>query len=286
MFESPDRIYIPYLANMRYTLEASGKIGPRYIALMVFSFFVFIIGNFGWRLLGFFKLLKPFGFFKLTLLLNIIVLIIIPTLFIQSGTSWNTIQFLYYALFLTNILFVIFLTHIWAHLSGKILAAIIFLTYILAFFGSLPNYTGKIPPAALSVSEQQALMFLSLQKKGTVLTVPYDAYLKLNFKTTPIPLYAYETTAYVSAYSRQLTYLEDEMNVQNSGYDLSFRRKAALDFFSSKNIFQDRGFLINNQIDYIYLAGLQKSRVNLDITNLYLQKIFENDEAIIYQVQR
>jgi hypothetical protein len=127
---------------------------------------------------------------------------------------------------------------------------------------------------------------LSQQPPGIVLTVPYDAYLKKHFFQDPLPLYAYETTAYVSAYSRQITFLEDEMNLQNSGLDITSRRQSSLMFFENKNIFQDRGFLINNKIDYIYIAGLQKEYINLDTVNLYLQKIFENDDSLIYRVQR
>ena len=287
MIESPDRIYIPYLANMRYTLEMSGKIGPRYLALMISTFFLFIIGNFSWRLIGLMKSIRQLNYFNSVLFLNIVILTVIPTLFIQKGTSWNTIQFLYYALFLSNILLAKYLSGVASKPKGKILISLIFISYLLPLFGSLPNYLGKIPPASLPISEQQALKFLSIQTKGTVLTVPYDPFLKLSFKATPIPLYAYETTAYVSAYSRQLTYLEDEMNIQNSGYDLISRKKASLDFFAGRrNIFQDRGFLVNNQIDYIYITGLQKNIVNLDTANLYIQKIYDNSDTLIYRVQR
>jgi hypothetical protein len=221
------------------------------------------------------------------LLLNIIILTIIPTLFIQTGTSWNTIQFLYYALFLANILLAIYLTSVWNKTSGKIFTGFIFLTFILSLFGSLPNYLGKIPPAALPIPEQQALLFLSTQPQGTVLTVPYDAYLKLSFPATPVPLYAYETTAYVSAYSHQLTFVDDIMNLQNSGYNPNTRLKSATDFFTgSENIFQARGFLVNNKISYIYIAGIQENNLHLDTTNLYLQKIYENSGSLIYRVQR
>lgn len=285
MIESPDRIFIPYLANMRYTLEASGKIGPRYLVLMLSTLTIFIIGNFGWRLLGLIKI-NIKDFFHSTLLLNIFLLTLIPTLFIQKGTSWNTIQFIYYALFLANILLTIYLTSIWGRTPGKLLISFILFSYLLSLIGSLPNFLGQIPPAALSMSEQQALAFLSSQTKGTVLTVPYDAYMKLRFKNTPIPLYAYETTAYVSAYSHQSTYLEDEMNLQNSGYDSASRLKAANDFFAGQNIYQNRGFLVNNQIDYIYIIGLQKEDIYLNVSELYLQKIYENTDALIYQVQR
>lgn len=35
---------------------------------------------------------------------------IIPTLFVQKGTAWNTIQFFYYFLFFSNIFFAQFIT--------------------------------------------------------------------------------------------------------------------------------------------------------------------------------
>ena len=278
MIESPDRIFIPYLANMRYTLEASGKIGPRYLVLMASTFALFIVGNYAWRLLGFLKLnLK--NYFHFSLLVNILLTALIPTLFIQTGTSWNTIQFLYYSLFLSNFFLADYLQ------KKPLMMILVFSTSFLAFIGTVPNYLGKNPPAILPSGELAALNFLSSQPAGTVLTVPYDQYLKTSL-VAPVPLYAYETTAYVSAYSRQLVYLEDEMNSRNSGYDVDLRLKEETSFFSQKNIYEDRGFLVNRQIDYIYLAGAQKTRYPLDVSNLYLTKIFENEDSLIYRVQR
>ena len=86
--------------------------------------------------------------------------------------------------------------------------------------------------ANLSTPELEALSFLSTQPPGVVLTYPYDKYENLNL-LKPHPLYAYETTSYVSAYSKQITYLEDEMNLANSGFDWQSRRQNSLDFLSS-----------------------------------------------------
>ena len=36
----------------------------------------------------------------------------------------------------------------------------------------------------------------------------------------------------------------------------------------------------------IYIAGLQKNDIHLDTTNLYLQKIYENSDSLIYRVER
>lgn len=280
MIESPDRVYLPHLANIRYSGFQTHNYFKLFFAISL-SFIIFILGNFAWRLLGLLSIFKKIDFFKISLAINILLLTLIPTFFIQTGTGWNTIQFLYYALFLSNFLLTSYLVG-----TRRPLIILIFATYIVAFLGNLGNYTGKIPPAYLPAGELTALQFLSLQPSGIVLTAPYDPYLKKSFPAAPVPLYAYETTAYVSAYSHQLTFLEDEMNLNNSGYDYLFRRKQSDTFFLQKNIFQDRGFLVNHQIKYIYLAGKQQQIYHLDIANLYLTQIFQSPEAAIYRVQR
>jgi len=275
MIESPDRLYLPKIANVRYTLEATGKIGPRLITYYLGALAIFIVGNFSWRLLSLNQLLK-----NKVLFFCIFICTLIPTLFIQKGTSWNTIQFLYYALFLANIPLSIFLN------KHREIAIFIIILSFLPLFGSLPNYLGKIPPTAISLKEFDALNFLKQQPSGTVLTYPYDAYLKKFINITPLPIYAYETTSYVSAYSRQKTFLEDEMNLENSGYDWRRRRQDSLEFFTQKNQFADRGFLVNHQIDYIYLPKVYLSKNPQLSPPMFLKQIFENSEIVIYKVER
>jgi len=286
MIDSPDKLYIPKLSSFKNTLESLSYFDFRLIIVYLTTFIIFIVGNFSYRLIGIIYFIKKRTFNDYGLLSIICLLIIIPTLFIQKGTSWNTIQFLYYALFLSNIYLAKYLYSIINTKKGILLTLIIFTSYVSGFFGMLSNYTGKIPPAAIPAGEKLALAYLSNQSPGVVLTVPYDKYLKDNFKATPIPLYAYETTAYVSAYGQQVTYFEDEMNLSNSEYNVFDRRNRALTFFRQLNIYQDRGFLVNNQIDYIYIAGIQKNNIKLDTQNLYLTQIYENNDALIYRVQR
>ena len=76
------------------------------------------------------------------------------------------------------------------------------------------------------------------------------------------------------------------MNLANSGFDWQSRRQNSLDFFKQLDIFKDRGFLVNNQIDYIYLVDDQKENLNLNKLDLSLKKIFENRQSLIYRVQR
>jgi len=75
------------------------------------------------------------------------------------------------------------------------------------------------------------------------------------------------------------------MNLQNSGYIWPERRQASLDFFSQQNEFADRGFLVNNQISYLYLPKIYMDKIDFN-DNMYLKIIYENDEVVIYQVQR
>jgi hypothetical protein len=283
MIESKDRLYIPILANMRYTLEAANNIGPRLITVYVITFFLFLIGNFSWRLIGFLSLKSHQN--KIISLI-IFILILIPTFFIQKGTSWNTIQFLYYALFLSNILLVTFLGNNLQKPTVKILLAIIIVTSLLSNISFLQNYLGNPSPTAISKTEIEAINFLQKLPTGTILTYPYDEYLKTSHPSTPLPIYLYETTSYLTAYTKHQTFVDDYMNLQNSGYNWIERLDNSKKFFEQKSIHQDRGFLVNNQIDYIYLATPQKNMINLNVDQLYLKTIYENSEITIYQVER
>lgn len=275
MVESKDRFYLPYFANMRYALDSSGRIGPRLILFYLFFTGVFIVGNYAWRLLALFKIKNYFP-----LWVAVFTCFLIPLFFIQKGTSWNTIQFMYYSLFLINIPLSIFLV------KYKKLALLIILFNLLPLIGFLPGYLGKIPPTAISREEQSALNFLKSQPHGIVLSYPYDKYLKESYSQTPLPLYAYETTSYISAYSRHPVFMADEMNLENSGYNWKERRIASEKFFAQQNEFADRGFLVNNQIDYIYLPKVYEKNTQLLVDKMFLNKIFENSEILIYKVQR
>lgn len=270
MIESIDRFYWPQVASF---LHSSNII--KYIFAQIVAVAIFLIGNFSFRLLAVKEIYK-----EKSILISIIICTLIPLFFVQKGTSWNTIQFLYYALFLANIPLSLYLSK-----HPRFSYLVIFLN-LFPLIGSLPSFIGKIPPTAISKYELLALNFLKSEPKGTVLTHPYDAYLRKSFPKTPIPIYAYETNSYVSAYSQQQTFLEDEMNLENSGYDWRPRRQQAENFFSQKNEFVDRGFLVNNQIDYIYLPKIFVNNKPQFKPEMYLENIYENSEIIIYKVNR
>jgi len=282
LIESPDRLYIPILASMRYTLEASNRIGPRLAMVYLITIGLFYLGNFSWRLLGFLSLKKFKNNLKFPLLITIAITALVPLFFIQKGTSWNTIQFFYYSLFISNIFLCFFLSQS-NKLIFKISLSIVVLTNLIASYENIQRYLSNPAPATLPDSEIEALDFLKNKPDSLVLTYPYDKYVKDNFQT-PVPLYAYETTSYVSAFSYQTVFLEDEMNLDITGFDWESRKDASKEFFKTDDEYLARGFLVNNQIDYIYLVGDQK--INLNESQLQINQVFNNEQVKIYQVQR
>lgn len=280
LIESPDRLYLPFLANMRYSLESTGLIGPRLICIYLFSIIIFYLGNFSWRFLGILSLKSFNNILKFPLIITIFITSLIPLFFIQKGTSWNTIQFIYYSLFLSNIFLTLFLIKL---KSNKIIIFIIILTTLIPSWETVYRYLSNPAPTSIPKNEIEALNFLKNQKEGFVLTYPYNKYEK-NKMTTPIPLYAYETTAYVSAFSQKSTYLEDEMNLDITGFNWRQRRLEEEKFFSSTNTSFANGFLLNNNISYVYL--IKDQSFSLDIKDIQLNEIFNNGQVRIYKVRR
>jgi len=282
LFSSVDKIYFPKISSAIATYSSVNN--PKLIPILLIGSLIFLIGNLGWRFIGIFSALKSRRHPILSF--SALILILLPLFFIQQGTAWNTIQFFYYGLILSNILLVDFLHKNNKQKYYKYLLIIIITTSLLANIDIYKNYLGNPPPSAILNNELKAIEFLNTLPQGLILTYPYDPYIKNKIPHTPIPLYAYETNAYLGAYTHHYQFLADEMNLNNSGYDWQTRKNQSLEFFKQTNIHQDRGFLVNNQIDYIYLTGFQINQTVLDVTNLYLTKIYDYQDTIIYRVNR
>lgn len=292
LIESQDKLFIPKLASFRSNLSLqllSYKL-PFFLAIEIFLLIVFLTGNLGTRILGLSSIIQKIKTKKNTptdilLFLTMSISMLIPVFFVQKGTAWNTIQFFYYFLLFFNLYFAITLTSIFQ--KSKLVFFIILAITIPTTIGTLKDYFGYPPPSSLPSDEVQALNFLKNQPYGTVLTYPYDKNKKSNV-STPIPLYLYETTAYVSAFSGQPTFLADEMNLEITGYNWQKRRQESLAFFDQDydQRFKNRDFLVNNQITYVYLVGYQKSNSRLSYWTMQLDKIFENQSTILYKVRR
>ena len=254
------------------------------------AFAIFIIGNFGTRIMSFMYFAKKakyiFRLKEIEIVIFTIILagIIVPILFVQKGTAWNTIQFFYYSLFLSGILSGVVLGEfrLKPRLNTSILYSIEVLVILLTIpttIFSLTNYVSRSPQSALPKNEKEALDFLKGQPRGIVLTYPFIN-IASDFK--PIPLYLYTTTAYVSAYSEKPVFLEDEMNLGIMQYSFGERRKGIESFLSTLNEKEAYQFLRDNNISYVYWRKNQYARVG--DSQLGLTKIFDNEDVNIFVV--
>jgi hypothetical protein len=292
MIDSPDRLGITRLALTRMSGYENENI-LKIIYAEGLGVLLFIFGNLGVRLLGFAaffnrRLWSHFGF--LIIFIFSIFSILIPLLFIQKGTPWNTIQFFYYFLFFGSLLSAIVLAGIYRRLPKPIFGILLLILITVAPINCIAVAQGYLfpkPHAFISTNELDGLKFLASQPDGVVLTYPFDKNLKSKFEE-PLPLIAYDTTAYVSAFSKKAVFEEDE--IQQPILDLSptpeYVKRITLsnDFFSGQEKTQAVAFLASNHIKYIYLPKVYG--VTLNDAELGIENVFENDEIIIYEVKK
>lgn len=260
------------------------KLVPAYFA----AFLIFYVGNLGTRMIKEILVWKWINNFKkidwLEVFLSSLIVagIIIPMFFLQKGTPWNTIQFFYYSLFFSGILAGIAT----ANIKSKVLLTLIVLTTIPTTIITLKDvYIPMRPPAQLPNAELQALTFLAKEPAGVVLTYPFDAVAAKNDENNPPrPLYLYVSTAYVSAFSDHPTFLEDEVNLDITGYDWQTRRLEVENWYKENDQTLAREFLKTNNIKYIY--WLKGQRALLGETQLGLKNIYENSTVTVYQVEQ
>lgn len=266
------------------TTYKMGHIWFKEILAYSLAFAIFLLGNMGTRIIGFYAIKR----IKIDEILVFIVTVlsmavIIPMFLVQKGTPWNTIQFFYYYLFFFSIFAGISISKMknWVKFA--------FLTFaILGTWSTLQHYLPKMPQSMISSEESVALDFLAKQEDGIVFTYPFDKYkAKEAEKFSPRPLYLYESTSYVSAFTNKPLFLEDQVNLNIMGYDWESRREQVLWFVLNLDKEAGKDFLNRNNIKYLYLvkdiSPLSGELLRLGSTELDLKKIFENKDYIIYR---
>jgi len=263
------------------------------------AFVIFVVGNFGTRIFALFytslklKNLTNLKIFEVSFFTIIILGVAIPMFFVQEGTPWNTIQFLYYSQVFLGIFsgFVIggFLRKVRVVLAKSLTIFIVVALTAPTTIGTLMYvYLPTRAPSYIPKEELEALHFLASQPPGVVLTYPIDRQkAKEAEKSPPRPLYLYESTAYVSALSKHDVYLEDEVNLDITGYDWKKRREEVINWLKEDNPASAREFLATRSINYIYWvkgkSGEDSQRAILGDLQLGLTNIYENEGAVIYK---
>lgn len=258
MMEFTDRVGWVRFANARRAYMESRNF-LKWIPAETFAAVLFVLGNLGTRIIGFFSIKKTLNRFDksspsslIQLLLIVFILIsILPTLlFVQEGNPWNIIQFFYYAESFMAIFAGLAISQA-KPITRAVIVPLIILFSLPTIMGTLTQYLPSRPPSAIPPDELKALHFLRGKPSGIVLTYPYD---KNEFfkHAEPRPLYSYESTAYVSAISGHLSFLEDEVNLEISKYPWQERKSKILEVFSSGDNQKVKEFLETNNIKYVY----------------------------------
>ncbi|HEY5601138.1 MAG TPA: hypothetical protein VIK81_03540, partial [Patescibacteria group bacterium] len=284
-----DRLNWVRLSNALSAYQAQG-IWHKLVLAEILGLIIFLIGNLGTRVLVFGQIYNwvknKFKFEQFTLFITVfsILGVLSSLLFIQKGTNWNTIQFFYYFLVVSSIFSAIFFAQLVRNLTKPvtIFAVVIFvLLTVPTTYQTLTNYLPPRPPSRLPLAEFEALQYLRQQPDGFVLARVFDEKSKNRF-SEPVPLLAYVSNAYVSAFSGKSVFIEDEVNLGILGADFEERVVGAKEFFRTKDETFAGDFLRKNNIKYIYVAKYEHFDPNEQ--NLGIEKLFENNEAKIYEV--
>ena len=264
--------YAPSIANLRNNLYASGG-GVRLVLIELSTLLLFIVFNWGTRVIGILAVRRKS--FDYVLLTGILTGLIMNVLFIQRGEWWNTVQFLYYATFLSNIYAADVLSK-WMD-GGKLRNLLVVMVVILTLPNMIDTYRifSSYPPQSyVSDTELEALAQLKALTPGTVLALPSGTTVESTLQI-PRPLYSRYDTAYVAAFSGKQTYLNDLVQLRLTGIDYAERLEEI-----------NRGQCsVLAQVKYIYVAGDESQILPWKKCNTYqLSEIYKNNEATIFAV--
>jgi uncharacterized membrane protein len=163
-------------------------------------------------------------------------------------------------------------------------ALVLIVLSIPTVIGNFVEFYGSHPNAIIDNNEISALNYLKNNSKlgDIILTPPFDNGSKYDYKTSPLPIYAWSATGYVSSLTDRETYLSDEEMASQTGYDVNTRLDEENKFFSQKDFSFNLDFLKNNKIAYIYVPTPRK--YSLQEEDNHLTTVFSNDEVNIYRV--
>ncbi len=273
MVENKDRLNIPEWALKEQYYWATNNLFA-VARLRLAELFLFIVGNLGIRVVGFFII--PLYFFKklpfsrlsFFLLTTFITGMTIPLFFIQKGSVGNTIQFFYYSLIIGNILTVFVLKDFFSR--NKYLTVIGSLIIILL---SLPTTVGAAASRAYFVLDKSTTESLLTLKK---ITKPDDIIL---LPPTGENLFS----MYVSVVSERNTYYSYKLMAENTLKNNVQREKELSEFFNPGKkkdglIFQ-KEFISKYHLNTLYLKKEEEGfRENIYIP---YSVFFKNDSALI-----
>lgn len=266
----------------------------REISLELIAIFLFIIGNTGARILGlaevFSRLKKKISPVDVFMYTGSLASIVVVLLFVQSGVTFNLIQFIQIYLHFMGILAGVTLWKIISKLKSSFIKVVVISA--VAIF-CLPTVIGSViefspwknpPLARVSNSELSALTWLKNNTPidSIIFTKPFDQNAKYRFHTQPMLINAWYPTMYVHSFSERRTFLSGEEQLTITGYKIDKDRDEAKFFMTQHDNNFELNFLKKNHINYLYFR-LDELDTPIKIKDNNLTEVYKNDEVVIYK---
>lgn len=272
----------------------------------LYSWYVFIFGNLGTRLIGllflFLFLLKQYkkpSFFALTVLIMTAISILIPLFFIQSGKVFEIIQMAWYFLFFISLFAAFGFYKFFSFVNYKILKIILFaIILILTLPSTYDNfrvYFARLDSSSLTLSNPYFKAMQFLKSKGgyneTVLEIPDK---NISATQTDMEHWYISSTPAIVAFANKRSYLSNEY-IDFTGVNI----KPRIDFI--RKIVLLNNFPVSKSREYVNLQeevkkGLKDNKISFIYSQYPLlsfeemdsiRKVFENRVAgiSIYRVE-
>jgi len=274
MIEEPTLFYLKDMTNARYFLYAQNKFSLRLLGIESFSALLFLFFNLGTRFFGlcyfFIRLIrKKILRIELYVFGGVVIGILLTMLFIQKGDWWNTIQFFYYSIFLSNIFLAQFIYILIkkAKKTGVIITILLLLLTVVCSIDVLKNFIFFKSAVYIPDSEVKVLFELKKQKPGIVYVPYYNSKTKTGL-SAPLPLFSVLDTAYVSALSNKKLYYADEIMLLVTG--LNYNKK--------KELLKKNNCHVFDEVDYIYLPQYGNDQL--------FNNCFYNKETVLKLLQK
>ncbi len=270
----------------------------RVIQLEAEAIAIFIIGNSGARVIGFWELIKKIGWgflkkingFDIFVVSSMVFSVGFVLLFVQRGIIYNLIQFMQIYLHLLGILAAAVTATFLEKLKNqtvKSAASVLLITLAVpTVVGNFFDFygPGKVPLSKVTPAEEEALNWLKDNSavEDVVLTKPFMGGGEWRYANQPWPISAWYSTAYLFVFSQRYAYLTGEEQLMITGYKAEEDLAKMRSFFAQTDLVSATKFLEDKKISYIYVRKDELKSPLLEKPN-GMKKVFENEEVLIYQ---
>lgn len=286
------------LARQHYISKGTWHAWLRVIQLESYAFAIFVLGNLGMRMLGFYAIAKTIisgKIFKDPLEAMLIATglsgLLMVIFFVQKGLIYNNIQFIQYFLLIVGFYGAIVVYRLMSLFKkrwiGFCLMILVFVFSVPTVIGNLNEFYGPGTSSLAKIGSQdlEALQYLKkhTDKNAIILTMPFNKSLKDKFPSQPRPIYAWYSTAYIPAMTGRRVYLTGEEQALITGYPIDDRLSKAQRYFEQKDPSFEKKFIKDANISYIYIAKSEMDKP-LDAQQNNLENFFENSQVVILKV--